>query len=265
MLLSLDSGVSALENFQQQLNVIANNVANVNTVGFKSAYVSFADTLSETLGANAAGSVQIGTGMTTATITNNFSTPGTLGSTGVTTNLAIEGNGFFIVKDPTSGSNYVTQDGNFSLDSNGYLVTSSGMRVQGTSGDIQFPTSTSTPSMTGYKFNSDGTITVELSDGTTTSPAGGSIVLQNFSNPAQLVKQGGNLYSMMSAAGGLTAPAAPGSNGLGTIVSGYLEMSNVDLAHELTSLITTQRAYEANSKVISTSDDVLQTLVNLKR
>jgi flagellar hook protein FlgE len=265
MLLSLDSGVSALENFQQQLNVIANNVANVNTVGFKSAYVSFADTLSETLGSNAAGSVQIGTGMTTATITNNFSTPGSLASTGVTTNLAIEGNGFFVVKDATSGNSYVTQDGNFSLDSNGYLVTSSGLRVQGASGDIQFPTSNSTPSMTGYQFNKNGTITVNLADGTTTTPTGGAIALQNFSNPAQLVKAGGNLYSVTTAAGGLATPGAPGSNGLGTIVSGYLEMSNVDLAHELTSLITTQRAYEANSKVISTSDEVLQTLVNLKR
>ena len=265
MLLSLDSGTSALENIQQQLNVIANNIANVNTVGFKSADVNFADTLSETLGSNAAGSMQIGTGMTTAAITNNFSTPGAVAETGVNTDLAIQGNGFFVVKDPTSGDSYVTQDGTFSIDTSGYLVTSAGLRVQGASGDIQFPTSSSSPSMTGYKFNSDGTITVSMSDGTTTTPTGGGIVLQNFSNPDQLVKDGGNLYSMNTAAGGLATPVKPGSSGLGTIAAGYLEMSNVDLAGELTSLITAQRAYEANSKVVTTSDDVLQTLINIKR
>ena len=93
----------------------------------------------------------------------------------------------------------------------------------------------------------------------------GQILLQNFTNPDQLVKVGGNLYTAPAAAGGLAAAAAPNSSGLGYIVSGSLEMSNVDLAGQLTELITAQRAYEANSKVITTSDDILQTLVNLKR
>jgi flagellar hook protein FlgE len=262
MLLSLDSGVSALEQFQQQLNVIANNIANVNTVGFKEAQVNFADTLSETLGSTAAGSTQIGTGVTTASITNNFSTQGTLSNTGIQSDLAIQGNGFFVVKDPTSGLSYVTQDGTFSLDSNGYMVTSSGMRLQGSSGDLQI-TGNGTATVSSYDIKSDGTINVTLSDGTTSSP--GQILLQNYSNPAQLVKVGGNLYTAPAAAGGMAAAAAPGSSGLGNIVSGSLEMSNVDLAGQLTGLITAQRAYEANSKVITTSDDVLQTLVNLKR
>ena len=265
MLLSLDSGVSALENFQQQLNVIANNIANVNTVGFRAASVNFADTLSATLGSNAAGSTQIGTGMMTASITNDFSTPGSMSATGRQTDLAIAGNGFFVVKDATSGATYVTQDGSFSIDTNGYLVTSGGLRVQGAAGDIQFPTASATPAMSSFKFNSNGTITCTMSDGTTASPSGGAIALQNFTNPNQLVKAGGNLYTAPAAAGGLATAGAPGSNGLGTILSGSLEMSNVDLAAELTSLITTQRAYEANSKVITTSDDILQTLVNLKR
>ena len=107
----MDSGVSALEQFQQQLNVIANNIANVNTVGFKEADVNFADTLSETLGTNAIGSTQIGTGVTTSSITNDFSTPGTLASTGVQSNLAIQGNGFFVVKDPTSGQSSLRHAG----------------------------------------------------------------------------------------------------------------------------------------------------------
>jgi len=261
MLLSLDSGVSALEQFQQQLNVIANNIANVNTVGFKSADVNFADTLSETLGTNAAGTTQIGTGVMTASITNDFSTPGSLDNTGVKSDLAISGNGFFVVKDPTTGNSYVTQDGTFTVDGNGYFVNSTGMRLQGVAGDIQLPASTSTASVDGYQVGSDGTITADLSDNTTASA--GQIALQNFTNPDQLVKVGGNLYTATTAAGGLTTPVAAGTAGLGTIDSGYLEMSNVDLAGQLTALITTQRAYEANSKVITTSDNVLQTLVNL--
>jgi len=263
MLLSLDSGVSALEQFQTQLNVIANNIANVNTVGFKEADVNFADTLSETLTSTAVGSTQIGTGVATASITNNFTTPGTLSNTGVESDLAIQGNGFFVVKDPVSGNSYVTQDGTFSLDQNGYFVTSSGMRLQSATGDLQITASTGGAAVSSYQISSNGTVTVNYSDGTTT--AAGQIALQNFSNPDQLVKVGGNLYTVTAAAGGLAAPAAPGSSGLGNIESGYLEMSNVDLAGQLTALITTQRAYEANSKVITTSDNVLQTLVNLVR
>ncbi|HEX4349322.1 MAG TPA: flagellar hook-basal body complex protein [Verrucomicrobiae bacterium] len=261
MLLSMDSGVSALEQFQQQLNVISNNIANVNTVGFKAANVNFADTLSETLGSNAAGSTQVGTGVTTASITNDFSTPGAITNTGVESNLAIQGNGFFVVKDPTSGQSYVTQDGTFTVDNNGYLVTSSGMRLQGTAGDIKIA-GTSTASVSSYTIGTDGTVTVNLSDNTST--AVGQVELQNFANPDQLLKVGGNLYTPTAAAGASTAAAA-GSNGLGTIQAGSLEMSNVDLAGQLTSLITVQSAYEANSKVITTSDNVLQTLTNLIR
>jgi len=273
MLLSLDSGVSALEQFQQQLNVISNNVANVNTVGFKQAQVSFADTLSQTLGSNAAGSMQVGTGVTTAGITNDFSA-GTVTSTGVQSDMAIDGNGFFLVKDPISGNTYATQDGEFTIDNSGYLVTSSGMRVQGysdsgltTVGDVQInngqaPGGNTSP-YKNYSVGSDGKIAVQLDDGTTYTR--GQILLQNFTDPQQLTKVGGNLYSSLSLAGPLANPTTPGSNGTGPIVAGALEMSNVDLAQQLTGLITTQRAYEANSKVITTSDQVLQTLVNLKQ
>jgi len=269
MLLSLDSGVSALEQFQQELDVISNNIANVNTVGFKEAQVSFADTLSETLGSNAAGSTQVGTGVTTAAITNNFAA-GSVSSTGVQTDLYVNGNGFFLVKDPVGGNTYATQDGEFSIDTNGYLVTSSGMRVQGysdsglsTLGDIKIDNNGSTTAMQSYTIGTDGKISVLLSDGTTMTR--GQVLLQNFTDPQQLEKVGGNLYSGLSLANPLTAPSAPGSSGLGQLVSGSLEMSNVDLAQQLTGLITTQRAYEANSKVITTSDQILQTLVNLKQ
>jgi flagellar hook protein FlgE len=264
MLLSLDTGASALEQYQQDINVIANNIANVNTVAFKSGSVNFADTLSETLGSTAAGTTQVGTGVTTASILNDFSTPGGLTSTGVESNLAINGNGFFVVKDPTSGSSYVTQDGTFTVDSSGYLVTSNGMQVQGAAGPIQISNASDpTATVSGYTIGTDGTVTVQLSDNTTASA--GQIMLQNFTDPDQLLKVGDNLYSVTPAAGALAAAAAPGSAGLGTIQSGYLEMSNVDLTTQLTELITAQQAYAANSKVITTSDDILQTLINMKQ
>ncbi len=268
----MDSGVSALNQFQQQLNVIGNNIANVNTVGFKSADVEFANALSQNIGSNAAGTEQIGTGVTTSSITNQF-TQGSLTSTGVGTNLAVNGNGFFLVKDTVSGQNYVTRDGNFTVDSSGYLVTSTGMRVQGytdsshtTTGDIQISNAGApggdTSAVQSYSFDSGGNVNILLADGT--QYTSGQIQLQNFTSPTQLVSVGSNLYTGMANAGPSTA-GSPGTTGLGNVISGSLEMSNVDLAGQLTSLITTQRAYEANAKVITTSDQILQDLVNLGR
>lgn len=282
MLISLDSGVSALDQFQENLDVIGNNIANVDTVGFKSATMDFADAFSQTLGSNASGTMQIGTGVLTSAITNQF-TQGSITSTSVQTDLAVNGNGFFLVKDPSSGAEYVTRDGEFNVDSNGYLVTNNGMRVQGysdagltTLGDVKIdntgattidPVSglpvTDTSAVQSYTFGSDGKLTVLLSDGTQFTR--GQVLLQNFTNPQQLLKVGNNLYSNLTTAGPLAAPTSPGTNGLGSLVTGALEMSNVDLAGQLTSLITTQRAYEANTKVITTSDEILQDLVNLKR
>ena len=269
MLLSLDSGVSALKQFQQNLNVIGNNIANVNTVGFKSATANFADTFSQTLGANASGSMQVGSGVTTSSITNQF-TQGSIAGTGVQTDMAVNGNGFFMVNDPTTGQQYVTRDGTFSVDGSGYLVTSNGMRVQGysdagltTKGDIKIDSNGSASAVASFSFDSTGKLKVLLADGSQITR--GQILLQNFTSPSQLMKAGNNLYTGLTAAGPLTTPLAPSSPGLGSLATSSLEMSNVDLAVELTSLITTQRAYEANGKVITTSDDILQTLVNLKR
>jgi flagellar hook protein FlgE len=270
MLLSLDSGVSALDQFQQDLNVIGNNIANVDTVGFKSADMEFANALSETLGTNAAGSEQIGTGVQTSQITNQF-TQGSLITTGVSSNLAIDGNGFFVVKDPSSGEQYVTRDGDFSVDANGYLVTSTGMRVQGdvgsgtTTGDIQISNANSggdTSAVQSYTISSSGVVEITLADGTEFQ--GGTILLQNYNAPTQLLSVGNNLYSGMANAGAIGSPGAPNSNGLGSLTSGALEMSNVDLATQLTDLITAQRGFEANAQTVTTSNEVLQDLVNLK-
>jgi flagellar hook protein FlgE len=267
----MDSGVSALDQFQQDLNVIGNNIANVDTVGFKSADMEFANALSQNLGSNSAGTEQVGTGVLTSSITNQF-TQGSITSTGVQTNMAVNGNGFFLVKDPSSGQEYVTRDGDFSVDTNGYLVTSTGMRVQGytnsahsTLGDIQISNANApggdTSAVQSYTFDSSGNLNILLADGT--QFASGQILLQNFTAPTQLSSVG--LYTGMASAGELAAPLAPSSNGLGSLVTGSLEMSNVDLAAQLTALITAQRGFEANAKTITTSNEVLQDLVNLKQ
>jgi flagellar hook protein FlgE len=279
----MDSGISALSHLQDSLNVTANNIANVETTGFKSASTSFADTFSETLGGgSAAGFRQIGTGMSTSAIKNQFA-QGSISSTGNANDMAItSSNGFFLVKDPSTGNTFATRDGSFSVDSSGYLVTNGGMRVQGydstgltTVGDIKIDNTgaTQTNATTGavtpdtaavqrFSFGADGKLSVTLADNNTFTR--GQILLQNFTSPQQLQKVGNNLYANLSSAGQLTSPLPPGSNGLGGLETGALEMSNVDLAKELTTLITTQRAYEANSKVITTSDEILNTLVNLK-
>jgi flagellar hook protein FlgE len=262
-----------MQQLQQQLDVIGNNISNVATTGYKGADVQFADALSQTMqGSGATGSMQVGTGVTTDSISNRF-TQGAINATGNPTDLAISGNGFFVVKDPVSNAQYASRAGNFTVDTSGYLVLNN-MRVQGysdaalsTVGDIKIDNTGapggSTAAVQSWNFDNKGDITVTLTDNTTFTR--GQVLLQNFQSPQQLVKAGGNLYSGMAAAGPLAQQAAPTTNGLGKLEVGALESSNVDLTTELSSLITTQRAFEANSKVVLTSDEVLQTLVNLKR
>jgi flagellar hook protein FlgE len=254
------------------MNVIGNNIANINTTGFKDASVQFADQFSNALVASSGNAIQVGAGVYDQAITNNWSA-GALNSTGITSDLAINGNGFFVVADPTSGTQYVTQDGAFSVDANGYLVTAGGQRVQGVEtaggalGSLQIaPTAAelaATPglSVSSYTINSQGQINITLSDGTTSANAP-QIYLQNFSDPSALISETGNLYSNQTAAGA-SAIGAPGASGTGTIVSGSLELSNVDLSSEMANLITAQRGFEANSKVVTTSDQMLQTVVNM--
>ena len=224
--------------------------------------------------------MQIGLGVSIQSI-NNIYTQGALARTGVGTDLAVTGDGYFQVRDPISSNEFVTRAGDFRMDSTGYLVTNSGMRVQGyedsaltTIGDILIDTTgmpaTSDPlaAMVSFAIDTQGKINVSLSDGA--QFVRGQILMQNFSDPQGLTKEGDNLYSGIGAAGSLggatsPTPAPPGTSGLGKIQAGALELSNVDLANEFTNLITTQRAYQANARVITTSDEMLQELVNLKR
>jgi flagellar hook protein FlgE len=283
MLRSLNSGVSGLQQFQGQLDVIGNNIANSNTIGFKSARTDFEDAFSQTLQVSSPGSsggsgvsgMQIGSGVTTGAIRNQF-TQGALTTTGVQTDLSVSGEGYFVVRDPVSGEEFATRAGDFKLDASGYLTTNGGLRVQGfndnglaTRGDIQIDADGQVDalgnalSVDNFSIDTEGKINVTLSDGS--SYLRGQVLLQTFKDPQALLKQGDNLFSGLGAAGALTQTEAAGTNGLGSIQAGRLELSNVDLANEFANLITAQRGFQASARIITTSDEVLQELVNLKR
>ena len=274
MLRSLNSAVSGMQQFQESMDVIGNNVANVNTTGFKSARVDFEEAFSQQMSAGPGGiPMQVGTGVNTSAISNQF-LQGAITRTSNVGDVAVSGNGFFVVQDTLSGAQYVSRDGAFHVDDNGYLVTNNGLRVQGYSdaglsarGDIQIDNTGapggSTAKVVTYDIDSDGKINVRLEDGT--EFVRGQLLLQTFQNPQALTKEGSNLYSVGTSAGPLSQTEAPGTNGLGKLVSGALEMSNVDLANEFSNLIINQRAFQASARMITTSDELLQEVVNLKR
>lgn len=271
MLRSLNTAVSGLQEFQQDIDVIGNNIANVNTTGYKDSRTHFEDTFSQVLGSD----LQVGTGVLTAAISSNF-TQGTVNTTGIGTDLAVSGQGFFVVHNPVQNAQFLTRAGDFHVDANGYLVTNDGLRVQGysdsglaTIGDIQIDatgapaTAAAGATLSSFSIDQVGKINVTLSDGT--QFVRGQVLLQNLRNPGALVKQGENLYSAGPDTGPLSQPAPSQTNGLGLIQAGALEMSNVDLTSEMASLITAQRAFQANARIITTSDELLQEVVNLKR
>ena len=213
--------------------------------------------------------------MQLAGIASNF-TQGALNSTGNVYDLGISGGGFFVVKDAASATQYVTRDGGFRKDDNGFLVTASGLRVQGltgaglgTVGDIQIGASLPVGAeLQSVSFDTAGNIVESYSDGT--SATTGRIQLQNFNDTSALMKEGSNLYTGLTAAGpvggGILAGGNdPGTGGLGKIQSGTLESSNVDLTQQFSDLITTQRSFQAGARLITVSDTVLEDIVNLKR
>lgn len=275
MIRALTSGVSGIQQFQNKLSVIGNNIANSNTIAFKGARADFEDSFSETLGEQ----MQLGSGVSTSSVKNTF-TQGTITPTGKPTDLAIAGEGFFVVRDPNGGREFVTRAGDFKMDTQGYLITNDGYRLQGfnnpglsTRGDIQIDTqfkpetAAADATVAAYRFGDDGKVKLTLSDGT--QYVRGQILLQSFTDPAALLKEGNNLYSNLIEAGpiGGASPEAkaPRTNGLGMIQAEALEGSNVDLTTEFASLITTQRGFQANARIITTTDEMLQEIVNLKR
>lgn len=284
---TLTSGISAMRSFTKGLEVIGNNIANVNTTGFKASTTSFADSFSNTLRASAPSNgtssnqsaTQIGTGVRLSQINTRF-TQGGLTTTGVATDLAISGNGFFLVSNPADGQVFATRSGEFRIDDQGYLVSTHGYRVQGLNGG-----STTTPlsaslgdirigqnvpaglALQSFSIDSSGNITEFYSDGS--SAITNAVQLQNYRDPSALQKQGDNLYTGFTAAGIVDIAGSeygsPGSNGLGKVESGQIELSNVDLTEEFANMITTQRSFQASSRLVTISDQVLEEIVNLKR
>ncbi|GAA3871630.1 flagellar basal body rod protein FlgG [Saccharothrix violaceirubra] len=277
MLRSLFAGISGLRTHQRMTDVTGNNIANVNTTGFKGSQVIFQDALSQTIrgaateGATTAATnpAQVGLGVELAGVNTNFG-QGATQVTGRDTDMLIQGDGFFVVD--AVGQRSYTRNGALSFDSHGSLTTTEGYLIQGWSADpvtgaidttgatgrLTIPSST----YADFSVAPDGTITGVLPDGTTKKI--GAIAVANFANPDGLEKVGGSLYRA-SVNSGTEQIGLGGQNGTGTFVTGALEMSNVDLAQELTNLIIAQRGFQANSKVISTSDELLQDLMNLKR
>ncbi|MCI1692400.1 flagellar basal body rod protein FlgG [Aneurinibacillus aneurinilyticus] len=266
MLRSMYSGIGGLRGFQTKLDVIGNNIANVNTTGFKKSRVTFQDIFSQTMSGGSAAqdkaggtnAKQVGLGSTIATI-DTIHKGGNLQMTTKPSDVGIEGNGYFIVQD-ASGESFLTRDGNFHFDNKGNLVTANGMFVLGSdSKPIKIPTDNKE-----YSIGVDGKITYTDKDGKVVED-GPIIGLAMVANPDGLEKKGMNTYKYNSPAAGTPTVGKPNSGAFGLLRGSSLEMSNVDLSEEFTEMIVAQRGFQANSRIITTSDSILEELVNLKR
>ncbi len=262
MIRSLWTAATGMEAQQLNIDTISNNLANVNTAGFKRSRADFEDLLYQTIKEAGVAStsntmeptgIQIGLGVKPAAVVKNFA-QGNFKETGNPLDIAIAGNGFFQITMPDGTTTY-TRDGAFKIDDNGRIVTSEGYPL---SPEIIIPSDT-----VSINIGNDGTVSV-LEAGQNTPSQIGQIQLANFINPAGLKSLGHNLYQETQSSGTATTDN-PGSNGLGTLEQGVLEMSNVSVVQEMVEMIAGQRAYETNAKAIQTSDEMLQTANNLKR
>lgn len=260
MMRSLSIAKTGLEAQQTQLDAITHNLANTATNGYKRSRVVFEDLMYQNL-RQAGGptsqqtelptGLQLGTGVRPVATVRNFSQGG-LNQTGNNLDLAVNGQGFFQVQMP-DGTTAYTRDGSLQLDAQGQLVTSSGFAV---SPSITMPANTQS-----ITIARDGIVSVTVA-GSSTPQQIGQLQLANFMNPAGLDPRGGNLFAETSASGS-PQTGNPGTSGLGVINQGAVESSNVNVVEELVAMIQTQRAYEINSKAITTSDQMLARLTQL--
>jgi len=262
MMRSLWSAATGMTAQQTNIDVIANNLANVNTVGFKTSRVDFQDLMYQTIaqpgaaateGTQVPTGIQVGLGARYAAVQRLFS-PGELRQTGNSLDLAIEGDGFLQIMLPDGRTAY-TRDGALKLDGQGRLVNSDGHPLQP---DIAIP-----PDATHISIGSDGTVSVSVA-GETEVQQLGQITLAKFLNPAGLTSLGRNLY-LPTPASGDPLVATAGTEGLGTLGQGFLELSNVSIIEEMVSMIIAQRAYEVNSKSIQVADEMLSMANSLHR
>ncbi|SIS90529.1 flagellar hook-basal body complex protein [Alicyclobacillus vulcanalis] len=295
MLRSMNSAISGMQAFQTDLDVVGNNIANVETVGFKQSDVQFANMLSQTMSLGTAGTgpsggsattgiggtnpEQVGLGVQVAATQMDMS-QGPDETTGVPTNVAIQGNGFFVVTDGTN--TYLTRAGNFSIDSAGNLVLPNGVIAEGyTSKPSSASTTAPSTEMNVYQLagvtqgsgntvsnvsiGADGSITATITNGsTTTTKVIGYLALAQVPNPQGLVSVGDNLFNASSPAAGQPTYGSPGQGTFGSLASGELEGSNVDLSQQFAEMIVAQNAYVANTHMIGTDNAILQALVNMK-
>jgi flagellar hook protein FlgE len=262
---------------QTEMDIIGNNIANANTTGFKSSSANFSESFlqaSRSATPNEPIGLAVGLGAQANSSETNF-TQGVFQTTNVPTDMGINGNGFFALQ-AVDGTSFVTRNGTFVEDSQGYIRTPDGNYLMGVMGTTQ-PTSPSTgfppdkvqiPStvtsgspVAGFAIDSTGTITVTGQDGS--SETAGYITLQNYNNPNGLSEVGKGLYSYQVAAGA-NQYYEGATSGIGTIQTGVLEASNVDLSTEFANMIIAQRGFEASARVITVSDNMLQTVTNLK-
>ncbi len=260
MIRSLWIAKTGLDAQQTQLDVTSNNLANVSTNGFKRARAVFEDLLYQTLRQPGASSsaqtqipsgLQIGTGVRPVATERNF-TQGNLTQTGNSLDIAIQGEGFFQIQLPDGTVGY-TRDGAFQKDSQGQIVTANGYPLS--------PAITIPSNALSISIGTDGVITV-LQSGSPTPVQVGQIQLASFVNVGGLQSMGQNLF-LETASSGTASPNTPGTNGVGLLNQGYVETSNVNVVEELVNMITTQRAYEINSRSIQTSDQMLARLTQL--
>ena len=262
MMRAMWSAAAGMAVQQYNMDTISNNLANVNTTGFKKARAEFQDLLYQTVNLAGTGSsnstnlpmgIQLGHGARLQAISHQYTT-GSFKSTGGRFDLAIEGDGFFSLTQ-ADGTLAYTRDGAFTIDQNGTLVSSNGLTLN--------PQITIPQDATSVTIATDGTVSVTLA-GQNAPTTVGQITLSHFINPGGLNLLGSNLVQPTTASGD-AIEGNPGQDGMGTIRQGFLESSNVDVAEEMVNMIIGQRAYEANSKTIQTVDSMLQTVTALKR
>jgi flagellar basal-body rod protein FlgG len=261
MIRSLYTAATGMVAQQTQIDTTSNNISNVNTIGYKKQRAEFADLMYQTMtyaGTSTSDTttsptgIEVGLGVRPTAVAKQF-TQGNFKETGNSLDIAITGNGFFQILLPDGTTGY-TRNGSFKLDANGNVVNSDGYQL--------IPQLTIPADATEITIGVDGTVSV-LQAGATATTQIGQIELANFINPAGLHSMGDNNYINTSASGDPIL-STPGLNGIGQTRQNFVEMSNVELVDEMTDLITGQRAYEANSKVITTSDEMLKVVNDLK-
>ena len=261
MLRAFSTSATGMTGQQMMVDTIANNLANVNTTGFKRSQINFQDLLYVTMeepgteiasGINSPSGLEIGSGVRAASTIKVF-TPGELQNTGNPLDIAITGDGFLQVTMPNGELRY-TRDGSLMTNANGQLVTTGGYYIEPA---ISIPTD-----VISVSIEKDGG--VNIVDASGAQSVVGTIQLARFPNNSGLSSEGDNLL-METAASGTPTTGTPGENGFGTIQSGFLEKSNVQMVNELVNLITAQRAYEINSRAIRAGDDMLRTANDIVR